>query len=319
MHVRVQGLRGALLQHTETAPVFIDTSPRTLLDSGLAQAGPAGRMVGGPTCFACHTESKSSADALMSNETLPSFVSVQSDEPRLKDDSPHSNGQRVPQEAPADTCKEASSAYGTPCATSAPSAAPSAVEDAAPSFSQQCAAPAANGCRQQGDDRMPRSLANSVPDTHQSGRCRKSNFRDLATIGSPRIMREGRVYRCSQFHTSELRDRLGIKSIMDLRKSDKECAKLSRKAKELMHPEWTFKRFRNLPSTNAPRCPNCEAHLNSDATSDGVQVCANPLECARTVVYVGLHSGRTSTRQASLSHLHCFFTPGVLQLRSPAP
>ena len=113
----------------------------------------------------------------------------------------------------------------------------------------------------------------TADDKPDPGWCKDSNFRDIASIDGPCKMRRGRIFRCSQFHTAELRDRLKIKCVLDLRKSDKECSKWGRKGKELLHPEWVMVRAKNLaPSSVAPRCPICESSLNKEAARSGVEV-----------------------------------------------
>jgi hypothetical protein len=101
----------------------------------------------------------------------------------------------------------------------------------------------------------------------------KSNLRDLAGIQGTRLMREGRIFRCSQFHSQELRCQLSIKCILDLRKSGKQCTQPRRRLLGLIRPDWALKRLRNLaPAAVAPRCPNCEGHLNKGLKEEGVHL-----------------------------------------------
>ena len=96
-----------------------------------------------------------------------------------------------------------------------------------------------------------------------------ANLRDIAQLHSPDTIRAGRLFRCSQFHSVELRTRLGIKAVLDLRKTGKACQGFGNKSKEVYHPEWTWLRAKNLmPNEKPPRCPICETQLNKSSTEE---------------------------------------------------
>lgn len=115
--------------------------------------------------------------------------------------------------------------------------------------------------------------ASTGPGDPGAGCCDESNLRDLATISSQRRLRHNRVYRCSQFHSQDLRSTLHIKCILDLRKSAKGCKQPQRRLMELMRPDWALKHLGNMAGAHvAPRCPNCESQLNRGLSGEGVHV-----------------------------------------------
>jgi hypothetical protein len=100
-----------------------------------------------------------------------------------------------------------------------------------------------------------------------------NNYRDIASIDGPVKLRHGRLFRSSQFHSPALRKQHGIKCIIDLRKSGKQCKKWSNKGKLVLHPTWVVAKLGHLvPQKLAPRCPVCEAHANSNDVDYSVEV-----------------------------------------------
>jgi hypothetical protein len=96
-----------------------------------------------------------------------------------------------------------------------------------------------------------------------------ANLRDIADL-VPKVLQSGRLYRSSQFHTPEVREALGIVTVMDLRRSGKRCKHPARVAQEFLWPDWMFLHAKGtLGDTVAPRCPNCEATLKCQPRAVG--------------------------------------------------
>jgi Tyrosine phosphatase family len=151
----------------------------------------------------------------------------------------------------------------------APAAAPPDAPHLHPPIDEQMHKQGGSRCKHAGSDTSKES------EDPGDGDCASSNFRDVSTLNAKaqRTIRPGRLFRCSQFHTPELRKRLKIACILDLRRTAvRSCERPARKAKEMVHPEWAIQRIKNKATSDAPRCPNCEAHLNADAEGNGVAV-----------------------------------------------
>ena len=97
-----------------------------------------------------------------------------------------------------------------------------------------------------------------------------SNLRDIAEL-APGHFRPGRFFRSSQFHTPQTRQKLGIATVIDLRRSGKLCAKPARVAQEFLRPDWLFLKAKDrFGDAVAPRCHNCEAVLTEQCEARGM-------------------------------------------------
>ena len=91
------------------------------------------------------------------------------------------------------------------------------------------------------------------------------NVRDIANVEGPVNLRHGQLFRSSKFHSAQLRKALGVRCVMDLQKSGKDCSKWVHKRRMARHPKRLLHKLGAfLPGKLAPRCPVCEASLNAN-------------------------------------------------------
>jgi hypothetical protein len=117
--------------------------------------------------------------------------------------------------------------------------------------------------------RLLRSDSSSSLDTSSEVDLMTANIRDIADL-VPEVLRFGRLYRSSQFHTPEVREALGIVAVMDLRRTGERCKRPDRVAQEFLRPDWMFLHAKDtFGDPLAPCCPNCEDILKLQPRASG--------------------------------------------------
>jgi hypothetical protein len=86
-----------------------------------------------------------------------------------------------------------------------------------------------------------------------------------------------RIFRSSQFHSSQTRQLHGIASVLDLRQEPRPCKQRSRVLQELYRPHWWLARAKSagydaFGSHALASCPNCEVLMNSETEEKSIKV-----------------------------------------------
>jgi hypothetical protein len=119
------------------------------------------------------------------------------------------------------------------------------------------------------DTRLLRRVSSNSLDTFSDDDLMSANIRDIADL-VPEVLRSGRLYRSSQFHTPEVREALGIVAVMDLRRASKLCTQPNRVSQEFLWPDWMLLHAQDtFGDPLVPRCPNCEGTLKLQPRASG--------------------------------------------------
>lgn len=103
------------------------------------------------------------------------------------------------------------------------------------------------------------------------------NLRDVASVAPS--LKPGLVFRSSSMHSLDIRQKLNIQAVLDLRKSSRPCRQQSGIVREMIRPDWLLVRLRSAGmhaarSAAVQSCPNCEHQLNSKAMNGETKVCS---------------------------------------------